>query len=155
MFHKTTAALVFVIVVFFSFGSLKADAANEGTLEVWKSPSCGCCSKWVSHMASNGYKVKVNDVTYDVLTQVKKTVGLVPELASCHTAKISGYVIEGHVPVEDVIHLLRERPDAIGLAVPGMPTGSPGMEYSNEQEPYEVLLVKKSGAVEVFSRHAQ
>lgn len=133
----------------------QADQSATAPLEIWKSPSCGCCGKWAEHMKQNGFQVKTNDVAFGILAKIKRQAGIASKHASCHTAKIGGYVIEGHVPAEDVARLLKTRPDAVGLAVPGMPIGSPGMEVGEEKEPYEVLLVKKDGSTEVFSRRGQ
>lgn len=128
-------------------------ADHVASVEVWKSPSCGCCNGWVDHLRQAGHTVKTNDTASGILAKIKQQAGLGPDLQSCHTAKVGGYVIEGHVPAEDVQRLLAEKPDAIGLTVPGMPVGSPGMEYGDDKEPYEVLLVKKDGTTEVFARH--
>ncbi len=122
-------------------------------VEVWKSPSCGCCTGWIKHLESAGYAVKAQDTALGILAKIKRQAGLSPDLQSCHTAKIGGYVIEGHVPVEDVARLLKEKPDAVGLTVPGMPLGSPGMDFGPEKEPYEVLLVMKDGTTKVFAKH--
>lgn len=132
-----------------------ADQSPTGRVEVWKTATCGCCIKWVEHLQANGFKVAANNVAYGLLAQIKRQAGIPEEQASCHTGKIGGYVIEGHVPAADVKRLLDEKPDAVGLAVPGMPVGSPGMEQGDEKEPYEVLLVKKDGSTEVFARHGQ
>lgn len=122
-------------------------------VEVWKSATCGCCSGWIKHMETAGYAVKAQDAALGILAKIKRQAGLSPDLQSCHTAKVGGYVIEGHVPPEDVARLLEEKPDAIGLSVPGMPLGSPGMDYGPDKEPYEVLLVMKDGTTKVFARH--
>lgn len=132
-----------------------ADQKASASVEVYKSPSCGCCGNWVKHMRDKGFKVTANNVEYSILTRIKRQAGIKEEFASCHTAKVGGYVIEGHVPAADVKRLLAEKPDAMGLVVPGMPIGSPGMEMGNEKEPYEVLLVKKDGSTEVFARHGE
>jgi hypothetical protein len=126
---------------------------KNGAVEVWKSPTCGCCGGWIDHMRQSGFEVKINDTASGVLAKIKKQAGLGPDLQSCHTAKIGGYVIEGHVPAKDIERLLEEKPDAIGLTVPGMPLGSPGMDYGSNKEPYEVLLVKKDSSTEVFAKH--
>ena len=126
---------------------------KPGEIEVWKSSGCGCCGLWVEHLRNAGYTVKTNDTASGILARIKKQAGLKPDLQSCHTAKAGGYVIEGHVPAEDVARLLKDKPDAVGLTVPGMPLGSPGMDTGPEKEPYEVLLVKKDGSTEVFARH--
>lgn len=130
-----------------------AAAASSQTIEVWKSATCGCCTAWIAHVEQNGFTAKTQDVALGQLARIKSGVGLSPDLHSCHTAKVGGYVVEGHVPASDIRRLLTEKPDAIGLTVPGMPIGSPGMEAGDEKEPYEVLLVRRDGGTEVFSRH--
>jgi hypothetical protein len=129
--------------------------AETGTppIDVWKSATCQCCGNWVKHLETNGFAVTVNGATPSTLAALKRQAGIPEKLASCHTAKIDGYVIEGHVPAPDIKRLVAERPDAIGLTVPGMPVGSPGMEQGAEFEPYDVLLIKKDGTTEVFARH--
>lgn len=126
---------------------------KSAPVELWKSPTCGCCSGWMKHIQSAGYTVKAHDVASGFLAKFKRQAGLAPKYHACHTAKVGGYVIEGHVPAEDIARLLRERPEAIGLAVPNMPMGSPGMDFGPDKEPYEVLLVKLDGTSEVFARH--
>jgi hypothetical protein len=128
-------------------------AAAEGSIEVWKSATCKCCINWVKHLEANGFAVNVNAADPSMLDRIKRQSGIGEELASCHTAKIGGYVIEGHVPAPDIKQLVAERPDALGLTVPGMPVGSPGMEQGAETEPYDVLLIKKDGTTEIFARH--
>lgn len=121
--------------------------------EVWKTPSCTCCDAWIDHMAKNGFELKKAELAHGALTRLKNQSGVPPKAASCHTAKIGGYVIEGHVPASDVKRLLAERPDATGLAVAGMPVGSPGMESGETREPFDVLLIKNDGSTQVFSTH--
>ena len=128
-------------------------AAAEGSIEVWKSATCKCCINWVKHLEANGFAVNVNAADPSMLDRIKRQSGIGQELASCHTAKIGGYVIEGHVPAPDIKRLVAERPDALGLTVPGMPVGSPGMEQGAETEPFDVLLIKKDGTTEIFARH--
>lgn len=121
---------------------------------VHKSPTCGCCSAWVEHMRGAGFEVDVVD-TEDLET-IRKAVGVPAGKASCHTAQVDGYFVEGHVPAADVVRLLRERPAAKGLTVPGMPIGSPGMEIpSGLVQPYSVLLVGEGGSTREYSRHGQ
>jgi hypothetical protein len=128
--------------------------ATAQSIEVWKSPTCGCCGKWVEHLEANGFAVTAKITSYEMLDRIKRQAGIADKLASCHTAEIDGYVVEGHVPAEDIKRLVEERPDAIGLTVPNMPIGSPGMEQPDgTTEPYDVLLVKKDGSTEVFARH--
>jgi hypothetical protein len=121
------------------------------TITVYKSPTCGCCSKWIEHMRSHGFEVKSMDV--EDITSVKTANGVPPEAASCHTALVGGYVLEGHVPADSVKRLLREKPKVAGLAVPGMPVGSPGMEVPGGQvEHFDVVSFARGGATTVFDR---
>lgn len=136
-----------------ALGLLVATSAAAEPAQVYKSPTCQCCSKWIEHMTSNGIALTPVDMQRGNLNRLKSRLGLKPEQASCHTATIDGYVVEGHVPAADVKRLLAERPDAIGLTVPGMPLGSPGMEAGDRKDPYEVLLIKKDGSTEVFARY--
>lgn len=130
-----------------------AEPALPG-VTVYKSATCGCCKVWVDKLREAGFQVDARDV--DNMNPVKQRVGIPPAMGSCHTAEVDGYFVEGHVPIEDVKRLLRERPDAKGLTVPGMPAGSPGMEVpSGYVEPYEVLLVARDGTTSVFSRQGQ
>lgn len=122
-------------------------------IEVWKSATCDCCGAWVKHLEANGFVVKVNDASPSALNALKRQAGIGDTLASCHTAKIDGYFVEGHVPATDIKRLAAERPEGVGLSVPGMPIGSPGMEQGDETEPYDVLLIKKDGGTEVYAKH--
>ena len=126
--------------------------ATGPALVVYKTPSCGCCGDWVDHMRQAGFDVSVHE--QNDLSDVKARVGLPFGLGSCHTAEIGGYFLEGHVPANDVIRLLAERPDARGLAVPGMPIGSPGMEMPDgRKDAYYVLLVQPDGDTQVYASH--
>jgi hypothetical protein len=137
-----------------ALGVTPAAAADPpSSIEVWKSATCKCCGAWVKHLEANGFAVTVNDAEPGALAALKRQAGIGDKLAACHTAKIDGYVVEGHVPGSDIKRLVAERPEAIGLTVPGMPVGSPGMEQGAEFEPYDVLLIKKDGATEVFAKH--
>lgn len=122
-------------------------------VEVWKSPTCGCCKDWITHMEKSGFRFTVHEVGNTAMRQRMK----VPmALGSCHTAVVGRYAIEGHVPARDVQRLLKEKPDAIGLTVPGMPIGSPGMdgpEYGGRKDPYDVLLIAMDGSTRVFSSY--
>lgn len=123
-------------------------------VKVTKSATCGCCKIWVERLRDAGFQVEVNDV--DNLNAVKQRVGLPYGMGSCHTAEVNGYFVEGHVPVDDIKRLLRERPQARGLAVPGMPAGSPGMEVpSGKVQPYDVMLVGRDGSASVFAHHGE
>ena len=124
--------------------------AEAHVLEVYKSPSCGCCGAWVDHMRSAGFRVEATDVTD--LSPIKNKLGVFPELWACHSAVIDGYVIEGHVPAREVIRLLKDRPKAIGLAVPGMPIGAPGMEQGDRRDPFQVILFSSTDRL-VFAEY--
>lgn len=126
-------------------------AANSVT--VYKTPTCGCCSAWVEHMRANGFELDVQDVERSELIERKEALGVEPGLSSCHTATVNDYVIEGHVPAADVRRLLETSPDVVGIAVPGMPAGSPGMDYGQKSESYEVVTFDDSGESGVFARH--
>ena len=127
---------------------LRAEGWRATPILIYKSPTCGCCTKWVDHVAAAGFEPTVREVP-DV-TPLKRELGLPLRLASCHTAVVAGYLVEGHVPADLVQRLLREKPQALGLTVPGMPIGSPGMEGPNPER-YDVLLVRRDGSTEVFA----
>ena len=125
--------------------------------EVWKSPTCGCCKDWVKHLQDNGFEVKTYDVSEAAKSALRSKLGMAEKFGSCHTALIGGYVVEGHVPAQDIRKLLKERPKAIGLSVPGMPVGSPGMdgpEYGGRKDAYAVLLVQRDGNSSVYQQYA-
>lgn len=118
--------------------SVQPALAGEKEATVWKSPSCGCCQGWIEHLEHSGYTVKAINV--DDVDPIKAALGVPPKLASCHTAKIDGYVVEGHVPAQAIDKLLKERPKVTGLASPGMPSGSPGMEGGPKDDNYVVTF---------------
>ena len=130
-------------------------AAPARAVEVWKDPECGCCNDWIAHLEAHGYTVTAHDVGN---TARRAELGMPAAYGSCHTALVEGYVLEGHVPASDVERLLRERPAALGLAVPGMPIGSPGMDapaYGGRRDRYDVLLVDRDGGHVVFQSYAE
>jgi hypothetical protein len=123
-------------------------------VEVYKSPTCGCCNDWIKHLQANGFRVNATNVPDS--RHYRARFGMPHKLGSCHTALVAGYVIEGHVPAREIKRLLRERPKALGLSVPGMPVGSPGMdgpEYGGHVDPYDVLLVQADGRASVFASY--
>lgn len=124
--------------------------ADEPKVTVYKTPTCGCCKKWVNHLESNGFEVESVDMRD--LRMIKSMSGITPELSSCHTAIVDGYTIEGHVPADDIKRLLEERPAVKGLAVPGMPMGSPGME-GPRKDAYDVMAFGEGGKATVFASH--
>lgn len=141
MMKRLLLSLLFAV-----FGAV-AHAAD--TIEVWKDPGCGCCTKWVDHLKAAGFKVRTHEINN--VNEARAWNGVPQALGSCHTARVGGYALEGHVPAADIKRLLKERPKAAGLAVPGMPLGSPGMEADRTQ-PYDVLLFTADGRARVY-RH--
>ena len=128
-------------------------AQDLKTIEVFKTATCGCCHDWIAHLKDAGFAVTAQDLEYDALADLKQAAGVQEGLVSCHTGRIAGYVIEGHVPAADIRRLLVERPEAIGLSVPGMPIGSPGMGPEDQREAYDVILIGRDGATMVFASY--
>jgi hypothetical protein len=127
--------------------------AAPTTLQVWKDPNCGCCKDWIAHLEKNGFAAAVIDQGNNA---ARARLGMPQKFGSCHTALIQGYVIEGHVPAADIQRLLKEKPQALGLAVPGMPIGSPGMDgpaYGDRRDAYQVLLIQRDGGTTVFNTY--
>jgi len=123
-------------------------------VDIWLSPSCGCCKDWVAHLQANGFRTVVHETGN---TAMRARLGIATKYGSCHTARVGGYAIEGHVPAADIHRLLNERPKAVGLAVPGMPVGSPGMdgpEYQGRKDRYDVLLLAADGSASVYQAHS-
>jgi len=149
--HQLTRIIAAALFAGAALAALPAlSEAPERTVKVWKSPTCGCCNGWIDHLRAAGFKVEALDVT-DV-TLMKRENGIPGRFTSCHTALVGGYFVEGHVPAADVERLLAERPPIAGLAVPGMPIGSPGMEGPKPQR-YDVLALDGDGGVSVFATH--
>lgn len=149
MIHTSRRNALHILAAAVTAAALPAYASKTGTtsktpMEVWKDPNCGCCKDWIVLMEKAGFAVTVHDVGNNA---VRAKLGLPQNLGSCHTALVGGYLVEGHVPAADVHKLLKEKPKALGITVPGMPIGSPGMdgpEYNGRKDPYDVLLVTKS-----------
>lgn len=154
MFKPLESASRAIISVAFAAVALAVVAtpslARAAEITVYKSPTCGCCNGWIEHMQARGHKVVGKNT--DDLDRLKKMAGIAEPLQSCHTALVDGYIVEGHVPGEDVERLLSERPEAKGLSAPGMPSGSPGME-GGAPEPYDVVLIHGNGTTSVFASH--
>lgn len=132
---------------------LPASAARPQVVEVWKGPGCDCCGDWIAHLQSAGFDVRAHN---DGNTDARARLGMPVRYGSCHTAAVGGYAIEGHVPAREIRRLLKEKPVAVGLAVPAMPVGSPGMDgpaYGNRRDPYDVLLVRRDGTSRVFQSY--
>lgn len=133
--------------------ALPARAAPAPAIHVLKDPGCGCCNAWVDILRADGFAVSTEESGGSLLMRRKLQLGVPPEAVSCHTGLVEGYVVEGHVPAADIRRLLAERPDAVGLAVPGMPYGSPGMGPEDRREAYDVLLIRRDGSTGVWSRY--
>lgn len=141
------------LLLTFGVGMATFVNAKPIQMEIWKSPTCGCCNDWIDHMKQNGFEVKINETGN---REAHQKFNIDNKLASCHTAVVDGYVVEGHVPADDVKRLLAEKPDAVGLTAPGMPVGSPGMDgevYQGRKDPYDVILIKKDGNHQIFNSH--
>lgn len=137
-----------------TFVTMQAQKAAPPTVEVYKSPTCGCCSQWVEHLRAAGFTVRSTDLPDAALDQLKDKSAVPAQARSCHTALVGGYAIEGHVPAADVKRLLAEKPAVAGIAVPGMPLGSPGMEVAGTKpQPFDVVSFDKQGATRVFATH--
>lgn len=143
------------IIHLFAAAMLSACSApspgGSPTVTVYKSPTCECCSRWVTHLQEHGFATQI--VSERDLRGVRSRLGVPEELAACHTAEVGGYLVEGHVPASDIRRLISEQPKAKGIAVPRMPIGSPGMEMGDRTEPYAVLLFGDTNEATVFSRH--
>ena len=145
-FRKRSALTLAPLALLACVGS-----AAAATIEVVKSPYCGCCQLWIDYLRAEGFEVRV--VEAEDVTPTARRLGVPDDLRSCHTASINGYAIEGHVPAADIRRLLDERPDAVGIAVPGMPIGSPGMEQGNVRQPYATTLFSRDGRRSLFAQH--
>jgi len=152
--HLTRRGIIAAILTFVLVGSGSLAGQRGGAVvEVFKTPTCGCCHLWVKHLEQNGFTTKVTDM--DDLSAVKRKHGVPARATSCHTAVVNGYVLEGHVPAAEVKKLLIERPAIAGLAVPGMPVGSPGMEVGSTVQPYNVLSFDKAGETKIFASYGR
>ena len=151
---RNSGLVVLSVVLIGAVVTLVGQQPQKPTVEVYKSATCGCCSKWVEHLQANGFTVHTTN--REDLAELKAKHGVPRRVQSCHMAVVSGYVVEGHVPAADVQRLLKERPAVIGLAVPGMPIGSPGMEVQGRKaQPFDVLAFDKDGQTRVFASHGK
>ena len=148
--RKVLAAVAAVAVVSVAGATFAQKPAP--TVQVYKSPTCGCCANWVKHLQQHGFTTRVTET--DDVASIKTQRGIPARVQSCHTAVVDGYVIEGHVPAADVQRLLKERPAVVGIAVPGMPIGSPGMEVPGQKpQAYDVVAFDKQGQTRVYASH--
>ena len=134
--------------------AIKAEPIESGKpvdIVVYRSPTCECCGKWLEHLKKNNFKVK--EIVTDDVQPIKDKYGVSKEMASCHTAIVDGYVIEGHVPANDIMKLLKTKPKIVGIAVPGMPKGTPGMEMGDRKDAYNVMSFDKANHYEVFNSY--
>jgi hypothetical protein len=154
---RITIAVAAIAVAGLAYGAAaqqKTPAAGGlPRVTVYKTSTCGCCKLWVDHMRTNGFDVQAMDVSAADVRGISKAAGLKDEGTSCHTSKIGDYTVEGHVPAADIKRMLKEKPAIAGLAAPGMPMGSPGMEQGNTKEPYDVIAFKKDGTSTVYAKH--
>lgn len=149
MFLVRISMILFLVIT--GFNSLAESIWNEPSefpedpveMTVYRSPTCGCCGIWLEHVKQHNFVV--TDIQSEDVDAIKQKYGVTPELASCHTALVGGYVIEGHVPAQDIRKLLAEKPDIVGLTVPGMPQGTPGMEMGGQKQPFSVISFDKEG----------
>jgi hypothetical protein len=149
MFRRTGIVVAALMLV---SGAAWAQRDQKPTIDVFKTSTCGCCKIWVEHLRSNGFTVKTTDV--EDMSGIKASRGVPAKLQSCHTGVVDGYVLEGHVPAADIHRILKERPKVAGLAVPGMPIGSPGMEVKGvTPQPFDVMAFEKGGKSTVYASH--
>ena len=147
-------SLVLSVLLIGAVTTVVGQQQQKPAVEVYKSVACGCCSKWVEHLQANGFTVRTTN--REDLADLKAKHGVPRRVQSCHMAIVNGYVVEGHVPAADVQRLLKERPPIVGLAVPGMPIGSPGMEMQGQKaQPFDVLAFDKDGQTRVFASHGK
>lgn len=153
MAHTTRRAWLASIAVLALAPSTMVAYAAPASLQVWKDPNCGCCKDWIAHLEKSGFATHVIEQGNSA---ARARLGMPQKFGSCHTALIQGYVIEGHVPAADIQRLLKEKPKALGLSVPGMPIGSPGMDgsaYGGRRDAYQVLLIQRDGSTTVFNTY--
>jgi hypothetical protein len=143
--------LIVLLLAVFSQNLSAEENTKPLEMTVYRSPTCGCCGKWLEHAKQSGFKI--NDVISEDMETIKARFGVPEKLASCHTAVVDGRVIEGHVPAADIQKLLQGTSKIAGIAAPGMPMGSPGMEMGGQQDPYKVVSFDKEGKFEVFAEH--
>jgi hypothetical protein len=146
---------IFLVIALLVFNTgIKAETLSADKpidIVVYRSPTCECCGKWLEHMKKNNFNVK--DIVTDDVQAIKKKYGVPEAMASCHTAIVDGYVIEGHVPANDIMKLLKTKPKIVGIAVPGMPSGTPGMEMGDRKDSYNVMSFDKENHYEIFNSY--
>ena len=133
--------------------TIPAHAEKATDITVYRSPTCSCCGKWMEHLKQNNFTIK--DIPTDDMDSIKHKYGVSDEMASCHTAVVNGYVVEGHVPADDIKALLKAKPSVVGIAVPQMPNGTPGMEMTDKKDPYNVMSFDSDKHYQVFKSHSK
>jgi hypothetical protein len=149
---RATLAVVLMAASGLAYGAAAQSTTALPKVTVYKTSSCGCCRLWVDHMKANGFEVQAMDVSAADVRGISRAAGLKEQDTSCHTSKIGAYTVEGHVPAADIKRMLKEKPAIAGIAAPGMPQGSPGMEQGTK-EPYDVIAFKKDGTSTVYAKH--
>jgi len=134
-------------------GNISLQAEEPTAITVYRSPTCSCCGKWIDHLKQNGFTIK--DVPTEDMQAIKTKYGVSDNMASCHTAVVNGYVVEGHVPADDIKTLLKTKPKVVGIAVPQMPSGTPGMEMGGKKDPYNVISFDAENHEHIFKSHAE
>ena len=147
------AALLTAGAVIVAASGQAAPKAVAASMVVYKSATCGCCKAWVEHLRGHGFQVDARDVSDSQLTSVAVQSGVPANLQTCHTAKVGRYVVEGHVPAEDIQRMLKEQPAIAGIGVGGMPMGSPGMEQGGQKQPFSTMAFTSDGQQTVFAKH--
>lgn len=148
---KRIKTLLSAVLLATSLAGQAEEAVSDKEITVYRSPTCGCCGKWIDHVKQNRFIVK--DIVSNDMQAIKQKYGVPANLASCHTAVVDGYIVEGHVPATDIEKLLETKPDVVGISAPGMPMGSPGMEMGSRADDFDVMSFDKAGNVKVFAEH--
>jgi hypothetical protein len=145
--------LITLLAIGLMLGNIPTQAEEANAITVYRSPTCSCCGKWLEHLKQNNFTIK--DVPTEDMQAIKHKYGVSDEMASCHTAIVDGYVVEGHVPADDIKTLLKTKPKVVGITVPQMPSGTPGMEMGGKKDPYNVMSFDTENHFQVFKSHTE
>ncbi len=146
-------SLKILFAISLMLSNIPAQAEEPTAITVYRSPTCSCCGKWMEHLKQNNFTIK--DIPSEDMNAIKHKYGVSDEMASCHTAVVNGYVVEGHVPADDIKALLKAKPNVVGIAVPQMPSGTPGMEMDGKKDPYDVMSFDSDKHYQVFKSHSK
>ena len=146
-------SLKILFAISLMLSNIPAQAEEPTAITVYRSPTCSCCGKWMEHLKQNNFTIK--DIPTEDMNAIKHKYGVSDEMASCHTAVVNGYVVEGHVPADDIKALLKAKPNVVGIAVPQMPSGTPGMEMDGKKDPYDVMSFDSDKHYQVFKSHSK